>query len=684
MFRSCLRGLASAVPAAFLLALLATPSSAIQRTVTIYQIQDTTSVGHVVEGSTDTVTTTGIITGADTRPTGFGFYIQDPAGGFFSGVQVFTGGANVFADSGYARGDIIEVTGRCIEFGGGTEVTSRSGGAFGAPAITTKLGTAAIPAPLAVTFSQVNELSAYAVGEKFEGVLVSLTGSARTARVPIFASGTSASFPTAQYLTVDSSLPVPSAVDSVRIDGQTLANPTVNSPALGVIVTNVKGIAYQSTRGYYIQLRDGADITQPSPPTLLNAFSTSNTNIRMLFDRALDPATANNAGNYSRNTLKAIDAAAIVGAGNQNVNLTTVVDPQVPGEAEGANAAGVKSALGVVMLPTQPQTFRAGITPLTAIQTNYTVNPPFHPATSDSSQYTFEQVTTRGVITAVNNQTYYIQNGISTNPSSGMIIFAPIDNMAQGDDMTVSGVITEFGAASQATEYAGLDYQFTNGTGAAMPAPVVVTPGAVGALGVVEPFSGEAYEGMLIEMQNATVVEDSLPNGQFLLQGAGGAGDTVRVDDTMFRHQYLYAHGNDHLTVVPFLRGTVNDAFGQYSVNPRDSTDISDQLVAVEPGAGALSFAIRSIAPTPVSFSKGGAALLRFNLPTAGKVSVRVYDINGRLVAEPANEVAFNAGSQSLALDGRTRTGERMRSGIFFVQLRFGNRVATGQFVVAE
>jgi len=63
---------------------------------------------------------------------------------------------------------------------------------------------------------------------------------------------------------------------------------------------------------------------------------------------------------------------------------------------------------------------------------------------------------------------------------------------------------------------------------------------------------------------------------------------------------------------------------------------------------------------------------------------VRVYDINGRLVAEPANEVAFNAGSQSLALDGRTRTGERMRSGIFFVQLRFGNRVATGKFVVAE
>ena len=118
MFRTCLRSAALAVPAAFLLALLATPSSAIQRNVTIYQIQDTTSVGHVVEGSTDTVTTSGIVTGADTRPTGFGFYIQDPGGGFFSGTQVFTGGANVFADSGYARGDIIQATGRVNEFGG--------------------------------------------------------------------------------------------------------------------------------------------------------------------------------------------------------------------------------------------------------------------------------------------------------------------------------------------------------------------------------------------------------------------------------------------------------------------------------------------------------------------------------------------------------------------------------------
>jgi hypothetical protein len=671
MFRSCLRSAAFAVPAAFLLALLATPSSAIQRTVTIYQIQDTTSVGHVVEGSTDTVTTQGICTGADTRPTGFGFYIQDPAGGNYSGVQVFTGGANVFADSGYARGDIIQATGRCIEFGGGTELTSPSGSAFGVVATTKKLGTAALPTPLAVTFSNVNELAAYPVGEKFEGVLVALSGTGRTAR-----SGGAVGLN--QYLIVDSTLPVASALDSVRVDGQTLANPSITPPALGVIVSNVKGIAYQSARGYYIQLRDGAAITQPSPPSVLNAWATTNTSMRILFDRALDPVTATNAGNYSRSTLKAIDSATLLGPANQAVNLATVLDPQVPAEAEGITAAGVKSSLGVVMNPmAQPETFRAGITPITAIQTNFTVNPPFHPAASDSSQYTFQQVTTRGVITAVDNQTYYIQSGATSNPSSGMIIFAPIDNLNQGDDVTVSGVITEFGSASQATEYSGLDYQNVNGTGVALPAPVVVNPGDVGALTGVEPFPGERYEGMLIRMNGVFVAQDSLPNGQYLVQKASSA-DTVRVDDNIYHHLFK---ANSYLNVT----GVVNDAFGQYSVLPRSASDIDSLgVVGVEPGNQALAFGLRSISPNPMSFARGASAVVRFNLPSSGKVSARVFDLAGRLVAEPLVNASMAAGPQSFSLDGRSRSGGSLGSGIFFVQLRFENKVATGKFVVTE
>jgi hypothetical protein len=75
---------------------------------------------------------------------------------------------------------------------------------------------------------------------------------------------------------------------------------------------------------------------------------------------------------------------------------------------------------------------------------------------------------------------------------------------------------------------------------------------------------------------------------------------------------------------------------------------------------------------------------MHFTLPSAGKVSARVYDLAGRLVAEPAVNVAMAAGPQSLSIDGRGRSGGSLGSGIFFVQLQFENKVATGKLVVTE
>lgn len=672
MSRLSLRTLALAVPAALLLAFAAAPASAVLRTVTIYQIQDTTSVGFVPVGSTDSVTTTGIITGADTRGSGFGIYIQDAAGGPYSGILVFTA-SNVYADSGYARGDILTVTGRVTEFQNETEIISGNGASFGPVPTTVKIGTAPLPAFIALpNFGSFSETAAYAFAERYEGVLVSLTNG-KNARYPIYASATSASFPSSTWLVTDNT--IPASTDTVRIDGFTLANPGVSAPALGVVAPSFRGIGHQRTRGYGIQLRDGADIVVPSPPSLLNAYATTNSTIRLVFDRALDPLTAQNPANYSRLSLGTIDAATIVGAGNQTVDLTTTTDAQVPGEAEAITAAGIKSTLGVAMAAPATQTFRAGISSIRQVQTN---------TTADSSQYAFAQVTIRGVIHARDEQLYYIQDGTATGPSSAMAIYAPISSMSQGDDVTVSGNIIEFGSLSQMTEYSGLDYQFENATGVSLFAPVVVAPGLIGTLSGPEPYTGEAYEGMLVQLNNVTVTADSLPNGQFIVTGGGGAGDSVRVDDTMWRHDYLYSYGANLPVVVPYIRGTVNDAFGQYTVNPRDSADVSDQLVDVQPGAGGLEFAIRGIAPTPVSFARGGTAVISFTLPTAGRASLRIYDVAGRLAATPLSNVDFAAGPQAISLNSRSLGGERLGSGIFFVQLQLGNRLATAKLVVTD
>jgi type IX secretion system substrate protein len=158
---------------------------------------------------------------------------------------------------------------------------------------------------------------------------------------------------------------------------------------------------------------------------------------------------------------------------------------------------------------------------------------------------------------------------------------------------------------------------------------------------------------------------------------SGSTGDTVRVDDTMYHHIFKA------YTQLSKVIGTVNDAFGQFVINPRSAADVDSVGIAVGVGAGpvATEFAIRSITPNPVSFARG-TATIHFNLPTAGKVTARIYDVNGRLVAEPAKDVALNAGAQTILLDGSQLS--RHASGIFFVELRLGNKVATGKLTVTQ
>jgi hypothetical protein len=108
------------------------------------------------------------------------------------------------------------------------------------------------------------------------------------------------------------------------------------------------------------------------------------------------------------------------------------------------------------------------------------------------------------------------------------------------------------------------------------------------------------------------------------------------------------------------------------------------RIVGVEPGAAALAFSLRSITPNPISFARCGHAIVNFSLPSAGKVSAKVFDLAGRLVAEPLVNATMAAGPQTFSIDGRTRSGAALGSGIFFVQLQFENKVATGKMVVTE
>src|SRR5262245_10194431 len=82
-------------------------------------------------------------------------------------------------------------------------------------------------------------------------------------------------------------------------------------------------------------------------------------------------------------------------------------------------------------------------------------------------------------------------------------------------------------------------------------------------------------------------------------------------------------------------------------------------------------------APNPTT----GAIAFRVALPEAGHVSARVFDVQGRLVAVPLDQVR-EAGSFEVRWNGATRSGVRAAPGVYYVKLSLPGFAGTRRFVL--
>ena len=74
---------------------------------------------------------------------------------------------------------------------------------------------------------------------------------------------------------------------------------------------------------------------------------------------------------------------------------------------------------------------------------------------------------------------------------------------------------------------------------------------------------------------------------------------------------------------------------------------------------------------------------IRFTLPRASKVAVRVFDMSGREVATLL-EGARAAGPHSLVWEGKNTAGELVRSGVYFLRLEAGGEVAVRKLALVR
>lgn len=174
-----------------------------------------------------------------------------------------------------------------------------------------------------------------------------------------------------------------------------------------------------------------------------------------------------------------------------------------------------------------------------------------------------ENITIRGVVTAVENNssyhTFFVQDPDSVGTWNGIYVFNNSLQPSVGNYVSVTGKVTEYYGLTEigylsVSNVLIQDYQ--------LPAPIVISTSE---LNGGCSFEAEKFESVLIELQNVTVTQSPDSYGQWFVDDGSGA---CEIDDMFY--SYDAQVGDEILT----LRGVVKYSYGEYEVNPRDVADI--------------------------------------------------------------------------------------------------------------
>jgi hypothetical protein len=84
-------------------------------------------------------------------------------------------------------------------------------------------------------------------------------------------------------------------------------------------------------------------------------------------------------------------------------------------------------------------------------------------------------------------------------------------------------------------------------------------------------------------------------------------------------------------------------------------------------------------APTPNPFTRN--LTLRFSMPRTGRISIKAYDITGRIVANVIDEV-LDPGAHEITWSGIDANQRKVSSGIYFLRVIYENESITRKVIV--
>ncbi len=601
----------------------------------------------------------------------FGFYVQeleehDVYGQMYSGIWVYTN-----QDHTCHKGDLVDIYGLYKEYYGFSEIDLNDPNYY-----YETVGTAGIPDPVDVLITEI-ATQASPLAEAYEGVLVRIDRDAQT----LYARA--ANQFNEWYV---STSPIIGQGDSMMVAHEN-AKPgfdfEYDTPAPGSELTFVQGPLKYSYNNFKIVPRDcPTDLGAPCPPNVRGAYATGESSINVQFGVDMDPVSTGDPGNYFLASGYAVLDASLDPGNPKVVNLTT--EPMPQGEPEQIYVHSVESFDNIPMAGYQTFDFRSGITQI------YQIQHVDDPAVNDASPLRDEIVTIQGRVTAITGNYYWLQDG-DGGPWRGLYSrVAKSGDLRIGDEIQVSGRISEYYGATQLTFRGGVN-NFRNFGPAADPVVVnMVTADQI-------PFRGpdrtaEPYEHVLVKLESAEMDSlDGLPGPYYhewlLFQPA--AVDTAMCDlielSPIFGQPVSYdpCIGN-----IIDITGILNYTYGKYKVSPRTGRGGDIIEIYAAPGCGTAGigghnplFPLALDQNRPNPFTPG--TTIAFRLPRAGDITLEVLDVGGRRVRTLASGV-LGEGEHTCVWDGTDQSGRRVAAGTYFYRLRRDGEELSRKMVLVQ
>ncbi len=171
--------------------------------------------------------------------------------------------------------------------------------------------------------------------------------------------------------------------------------------------------------------------------------------------------------------------------------------------------------------------------------------------TPANSPYVDQAVTTTGIVTAVGDGSYFIQD--DTGEWNGIYVYDSENIPAIGDEITLTGLVAEY---FELTQLKTITSFAINSSGNTLPAVSVIQTTDM----------GESYEGVFISFQDATCTNVDLGDGMWeITQGT----TALPVDDNIF--DYTPAVNQTYS-----VSGMGYYSYDEYKVLPRFASDIID------------------------------------------------------------------------------------------------------------